>query len=82
MNGPPESRGVEIPPDQLSSEALRALVEEFVTRDGTDYGAVERSVEEKIAAVFAQLESGEARLVFDPETETANVVVSRDLPES
>ncbi len=30
--------GVELSPDDLSPEALRGLVEEFVTRDGTDYG--------------------------------------------
>ena len=46
-------RGTEFSPDQLSPEALRSLIEEFVTRDGTDYGAVERSVEEKIAQVRA-----------------------------
>jgi len=45
-------------------------------RDGTDYGAVERGVEEKVAQVTAQLRSGEARLVFDPETETANIVLA------
>ena len=66
--------GVELPLDALSPEALRNMVEEFVTRDGTDYGAVELGVEEKVAQVMEQLRSGEARLVFDPETETANIV--------
>ena len=42
---------------------------------------VERGVEEKIAQVLAQLRSGEARLVFDPETETANIAPARDLPQ-
>ena len=73
--------GVELSPDDLSPEALRRLVEEFVTRDGTDYGAIERSVEEKIAEVLVQLRSGEARLVFDTETETANIALTRDLPQ-
>jgi uncharacterized protein YheU (UPF0270 family) len=77
-----DQHGVELAPDQLSAEALRCLVEEFVTRDGTDYGAVERSVEEKTAWVHAQLASGEARLVFDPTTQTANIVMARDLPTS
>lgn len=72
--------GTEIPLDQLSPDALRSLVEEFVTRDGTDYGAVERSVDEKIEHVMRQLDAGEARIVFDPETETANVVMTRDIP--
>ncbi len=81
MSAQDTPRGVELSPDDLSPEALRALVEEFVTRDGTDYGAVERGVEEKIAQVLAQLRSGEARLVFDPETETANIALARDLPQ-
>ncbi len=82
MSADAERRGIELSPDDLSPEALRGLIEEFVTRDGTDYGGVERSVEEKITQVTAQLTSGEARLVFDPETETANIVVARDLPPS
>ncbi len=72
----------EIPPEQLSADVLRGLVEEFVTRDGTDYGAIERSVEDKIAHVMAQIERGEARIVFDPETETANIALTRDLAKS
>ena len=72
-------RGFELSPDQLSPEALRGLIEEFVTRDGTDYGAIERSVDEKIAQVSAQLASGEARLVFDPTAQTTNIVMARDL---
>lgn len=71
--------GTQLSLDDLSPEALRGLVEEFVTRDGTDYGSVERSVEEKIAGVMAQLASGEARVVFDRETESANIVMARDL---
>jgi len=74
-----EAPGTQVSLDDLSPGALRGLVEEFVTRDGTDYGAVEHSVEEKIADVLAQLRAGEARIVFDPGTETANIVLSREL---
>jgi uncharacterized protein YheU (UPF0270 family) len=74
-----EAPGMEVSPGDLSPEALRGLVEEFVTRSGTDYGAIERSVEEKIAQVLAQLRAGEARIVFDPKTESANIVLARDL---
>ncbi len=79
MDEETRGRGVEISLEDVSPEALRGIVEEFVTRDGTDYGRVERGVEEKIAGVMAQLASGEARIVFDPETESANIVVERDL---
>jgi len=67
---------IEVPYTQLSADALRGLIEEFVTRAGTDYGASERSVESKVAQVRALLERGEARVVFDPETGTANIVVA------
>ena len=82
MEDEPDRGATELSPDQLSPQALRGLVEEFVTRDGTDYGAVERSVEDKIARVEAQLASGEVRIVFDPETESANIVLAGDLGQS
>ena len=68
---------IEVPPGDLSRDALRALVEEFVTRDGTDYGAVERSLEDKVSAVLRQLARGEVRIVFDPESETTTLEVSQ-----
>ena len=81
MDGATRPRGTTLALGDLSADAVRGLVEEFVTRDGTDYGAVEQSVEGKIACVMGQLESGEARIVFDPETESANIVMGRDLAE-
>ena len=64
---------IEVPQDALSPEALRALIEEFVTRDGTDYGSVERGLEAKVAAVMHQLARGEVRIVFDPDSETTTI---------
>ena len=64
---------IEVPQDALSPEALRALIEEFVTRDGTDYGAVERGLDAKVADVMRQLERGEVRIVFDPDSETTTI---------
>ena len=69
-----------VPHGSLSAEALRGLVEAFVTRDGTDYGLVECSLEDRKAAVYRQLKGGEVAVVFDPETETATIVLTRDLP--
>lgn len=72
-----QSAPVEIPLDALSETALRGLVEEFVSRDGTDYGVHERSLEDKVRDVMRQLERGEAVILFDPESRSANVVVRR-----
>ena len=66
---------IAMPPfDRIVPEALRGLIEEFVTRQGTDYGVVEASFERKLDDVMRQLENGEARIVFDAEEERANIV--------
>ena len=59
-----------IPHTQLSPVALRAVVEEFVTRDGTDHSMVERRIEN----VLHQFDAGRVELHFDPETETCNIL--------
>ena len=64
---------VEVPIGELSDEALRAVVESFVNREGTDYGAVERTLDDKVADVMRQLEGGNARVVFDPETKSIQI---------
>ena len=64
---------MEIPWKSLQPTTLRALIEEFVTRDGTDYGSNEASLERKVADVRRQLEKGEVKLCFDPESETCNL---------
>jgi uncharacterized protein YheU (UPF0270 family) len=41
-------KGIIIPHDRLSQTALQGLIEEFVTRDGTDTGYTEGSLEKSI----------------------------------
>lgn len=66
-----------IPPEQLSPDALQGVLEEFITREGTDYGVVEIELTEKVRQVRAQLKSGAALIVFDPMAETC-MIISRD----
>lgn len=63
-----------IPPEQLNEDTLLALIEEFVTRDGTDYGAIEVSLEQKVEQVRQQLAQKNVLIVFDPAAEQANIV--------
>jgi uncharacterized protein YheU (UPF0270 family) len=67
---------VEVPIGALAPDTLAALIESFVLREGTDYGAVERSLASRVADVRRQLERGEAKLAFDPATETVNIVAA------
>jgi hypothetical protein len=70
-------RFIEIPPIRLSAKTLRRLIEEFVTRDGTDYGRTEKTIEQKVADVMRQLRRREVRIIFDQETQKANLVAGR-----
>ncbi len=70
-----------IPPYRLSSGVLNAVIEEFITRHGTDYGHTEVPHDTKIEQVKSQLASGMAVLVYDDETETCNIFSVNDLFE-
>ena len=77
MTDPAPNDVVRVPHTELSSELLKAVIESFVLREGTDYGEREFTLEEKVARVVRQLERGEAQIIFDPETESVDVVVTR-----
>lgn len=63
-----------IPHDQLSPDALRGLIEAFITREGTDYGAVEVSHERKIEQVRRQLDQGLAVILYDTQDQSFTIV--------
>jgi uncharacterized protein YheU (UPF0270 family) len=65
-----------IPVARLSPEALKGVIAEFISRSGTDYGAVEASAETKFRQVKNKLEEGAALLIFDDETETTNIFLA------
>ena len=74
------TEAIKIPFEELSSEALQGLLEEYVSREGTDYGHTSYSLAQKVAAVKLQLETGKAVIVFDPGSSTCNIVPQQDLP--
>jgi uncharacterized protein YheU (UPF0270 family) len=53
---------------------MQALLEEFASRDGTDYGAVEASLEKNVAALAAQLDKGALVLLFDGDSEQWDLI--------
>ncbi|MEW6188143.1 MAG: YheU family protein [Thermodesulfobacteriota bacterium] len=70
-----------IPHEKLSREALHGLIEEFVTRPGTDTGYTKTSLEENIEMVKRQLNKGNAFIVYDEATQSANIVHKNHLPQ-
>ena len=72
-------KGIIIPHDKLSQEALQGLIEEFVTRGGTDTGYTDGSLEESVEMVERQLKRGDVFIVYDEATQTANIVPKEDI---
>jgi len=68
-----------IPHQRLSREALQNLVEEFVTRDGTDYGSEEVSLERKTRQVLELLQRGEVAILFDEANGGCNILSRQQL---
>lgn len=64
---------IKVPPESLSPEALRGIIEAYVLREGTDYGHRDFSLDEKCRAVEHQLARGEAEIWFDPETRSIDM---------
>lgn len=65
---------VNVPFHELSPSALRGVIEAFVLREGTDYGETDVPLASKIEDVMDQLERGTAQIVFDPSTESVDIV--------
>ena len=64
---------LEIPWKALSEEALRGVIEEFVTREGTEYGVREVDLPTRCEQVGRQLRSGRARITYDDETSSCTI---------
>jgi uncharacterized protein YheU (UPF0270 family) len=63
-----------IPIDSIDEETLQNLVESFVLREGTDYGEVEISLQEKVAQIIEQLRAGDIVVEYSEEHESVNII--------
>lgn len=60
---------VEVPVQRLQEEVLQALLEEYASRDGTDYGEQEVTLQRKVETLRAQLHNGDLRILYDADSE-------------
>jgi hypothetical protein len=67
-----------IPYEQLSNDALQGLIEEFITREGTDYGEEEISLDIKVEQIKQLLKRREIVVVFDVASESVSILPRRD----
>lgn len=65
---------LEIPKDKISPEALKEFLKSYILREGTDYGAVEVSLESKLGQLEKQLQQGKIKIIFDPNDESVTLM--------
>ena len=70
-----QEEGVEIPYQEINPETLRNMIEEFVSRDGSDWGDAGGSMEAKIEQVLRQFKAGKIKVVFDLTSQSANIIL-------
>jgi uncharacterized protein YheU (UPF0270 family) len=68
---------VDVPHEKLSAEALAAVIEEFVTRDGAVQGHRDVPLEQRRSEILRQLRDGTAVIVFDEDGQTVDIVARR-----
>jgi len=66
---------MDIPYQSINPQTLGNMIEEFVTRDGTDYGEQELTLEAKVAQVLGLLKSGKAAIQYDESLEICEIVM-------
>ncbi|MEZ4484150.1 MAG: YheU family protein [Syntrophotaleaceae bacterium] len=73
-NSEPAEQGIEVPYKEIAPETLRRMIQEFVTRDGSDWAELGCSLDDKVAQVLEQLKTKQVKVVFDLKSQTANLV--------
>lgn len=74
----PSELPIEISPSQLSTSALNGIIENFILREGTDYGLVEVEFDKKKNQIQKQIDRGDVKIVFDQSTQTVSLLTSVD----
>jgi uncharacterized protein YheU (UPF0270 family) len=74
QDGEADKPPVTVPHQELAPDTLRAVIESFVLREGTDYGMQELTLEQKVSRLMLQLDRGDARILFDPNTQSVTFV--------
>lgn len=65
---------IEVPYDAIDPDTLHRLVEEFVTREGTDYGETEMVLETKVQQIIAGLKRRQWLVIVDTALQNTHIV--------
>ena len=66
--------GIEVPYQKIAADTMRRMIQEFVSRDGSDWAEIGCTLDDKVEQVLQQLKNKRVKVVFDLKTQTANLV--------
>ncbi len=69
-----------IPPSALSPETFQSLLEDFVTRDGTDNGCT-ASLEQRVAQLRTQIDRAQVFVTYNVEHDQCCLVPRHEVSE-
>ncbi|WP_207887985.1 YheU family protein [Pseudomonas sp. 30_B] len=69
-----------IPFDLIEADTLNNLLEDFVTREGTDNGD-DTPLDVRVERARHALKRGEAVIVFDPESQQCQLMLKSEVPK-
>jgi len=72
-----QEEGLDVPYQQIDPETLRRIIQEFVSRDGADWGDTGCTLDDKVEQVLQQLLRMQVKVVFDLRSQTVNIVACR-----
>ncbi|WP_448569417.1 YheU family protein [Thalassotalea ganghwensis] len=71
-----------IPYQSLASTTLENIIESYILREGTDYGELECSLDDKKAQLRHQIKQGEIVIVYSELHETINLLPKQQFNQS
>ncbi|MFQ3325292.1 MAG: hypothetical protein ACI90U_003130 [Pseudomonadales bacterium] len=63
-----------IPENQLPAEKLRAVIENFIPREGIDYGETEYSLDDKVEQILLLIKRKQFVILFDKDSESISLM--------
>jgi len=68
-----------IPYQQLDEITLNNLIEQYILREGTDYGEVEFSLQEKTQQILEQIQNQDINIIYSELEESVTLISNHEL---
>ncbi|WP_298942848.1 YheU family protein [uncultured Psychromonas sp.] len=73
---------MKIPYQQLDQTTLNNLIEQYILREGTDYGEVEFSLQEKTAQITQQIKNEDIYIMYSELNESVTLISKQEFQQT